>query len=166
MSNTIEDKDILEYSLSSIKKINSLILELENISYNKKLSDDDEIKITKRQAELLLYLQDLPMPPSVRELARYLATTHQNVKTICLNLENKDLLEIRPDSRDGRKNRIKLTFKGEREAYNLSKALYSISEDISESFSSREIDELSRLLRKVEFSVSKVLQEENKNKNN
>jgi DNA-binding MarR family transcriptional regulator len=166
MSTNSEDKDIIEYSLSSIKRISILLNNIETKVFNDKLINDDEISITKRQADLLLYLYDLPTPPSLRELSRYLATSHQNVKTICLNLEGKSLIKFVIDSKDKRKQRIKLTIKGEREAYNFSKAITELAHQITPTFSSREIDELSRLVRKVETSIteqSHIINKDSKN---
>jgi len=152
MSINTEDIDIVEYSLSSIKHINTLLCDIENKVFNEKLNDG-EFSITKRQADLLLYLYELPNPPSIRELSRLLATSHQNVKKICEILESKELLSIVNDSKDRRKQRLKLTIKGEREAYNLSKALKKVASLVTPTFSSREIDELSNLLRKMETSI-------------
>ncbi|MGH4037081.1 MAG: MarR family winged helix-turn-helix transcriptional regulator [Sphaerochaeta sp.] len=152
MSINTEDIDIVEYSLSSIKHINTLLCDIENKVFNERLNDG-EFAITKRQADLLLYLYELPNPPSIRELSRLLATSHQNVKKICEILESKELLSIINDSKDRRKQRLKLTIKGEREAYNLSKALKEVASLVTPTFSSREIDELSNLLRKMETSI-------------
>ena len=152
MSINAEDCDILEYSLSTIKRISLVLSDVENRFFNDKLSED-EYNITKRQADILLYLNDYPTLPSLRELARYLSTSHQNIKTICINLEEKQLLKFVTDSRDKRKQRIKLTIKGEREAYKLSKAMNYVAQSVVPTLSSREIDELSRILRKVETSI-------------
>jgi DNA-binding MarR family transcriptional regulator len=166
MSVNPEDRDIIEYSLSSIKKISILLNDIETKVFNGKLIDDESISITKRQSDLLLYLYDLPTPPSLRELSRYLATSHQNIKTLCLNLEKKSLVSFVIDSKDKRKQRVKLTIKGEREAYNFSKALTEVAEQITPTFSSREIDELSRLMRKIEISIKEQSHIININSNN
>lgn len=166
MNSNSEDRDIIEYSLSSIKRISILLNDIETKVFNDKLISDDSISITKRQSDLLLYLYDLPSPPSIRELSRYLATSHQNIKTICLNLEDKSLIKFVLDGKDKRKQRIKLTIKGEREAYNFSKAITEVSQQIAPTFSSRDIDELSRLVRKVETSISEQSHIINKNSNN
>ncbi|MBK5200165.1 MAG: winged helix-turn-helix transcriptional regulator [Spirochaetaceae bacterium] len=152
MSINTEDCDILEYSLSTIKRISLVLADVENRFYNEKLTKD-EYSITKRQADILLYLNDYPSPPSIRELSRYLSTSHQNLKTICTNLEEKQLLKFVNDSKDKRKQRIKLTIMGESEAYKLSKAMSYVSQAIVPTLSSREIDELSKLLRKIETSI-------------
>ena len=166
MSVNSEDRDIIEYSLSSIKRISILLNDIETKVFNEKLIDDESISITKRQSDLLLYLYDLPTPPSLRELSRYLATSHQNIKTICLNLEKKSLVSFVIDSKDKRKQRVKLTIKGEREAYNFSKAITEVAEQITPTFSSREIDELSRLMRKIETSIKEQSHIINKKSNN
>lgn len=152
MSINKEDCDILEYSLGTIKRISLVLSDVENRFYNEKLTTD-EYNITKRQADILLYLNDYPSSPSIREVSRYLSTSHQNLKNICSILEEKQLLRFVTDSKDKRKQRIKLTIKGEREAYNLSKAMNYVAKSILPTFSSREIDELSKLIRKIETSI-------------
>lgn len=166
MSNNTEDIEIIEYTLSSIKKISNILNNIEAKYYNTIIADNDDITITKRQAELLLYLYDLPTPPSLRELSRYLATSHQNIKTICLNLEGKSLISFVIDNKDKRKQRIKLTPEGEKKAYFFSTALMKISQQITPTFSSREIDELSRLIRKAETSILEQSSLINKNSKN
>lgn len=152
MSINSEDCEILEYSLSSIKRLSLVLSDLENSYFNEKQSNE-VYNITKRQADVLLYINDYPLAPSIRELSRYLSTSHQNIKTICTNLEEKNLLKFVTDSKDKRKQRIKLTIAGEREAFKLSKAMNLVANSIVNTLSSREIDELSKLLRKIETSV-------------
>jgi DNA-binding MarR family transcriptional regulator len=166
MSIKSEDIDIIEYSLSSMKRISILLNDIETKIFNENNLTEDRSSITKRQSDLLLYLYDLPTPPSLRELSRYLATSHQNVKTICLNLESKDLIKFLMDSKDKRKQRIKITIKGEKEAYKLSQAITEVAKQITPTFSSREIDELSRLVRKIEISISEQSHIINKNSKN
>lgn len=149
MSNK-EDIEILENSLFTIKQISSLLKEMEQFYNNSK-----ELKegLTKRQAQILIYLSQLPNPPSIRELSRLLSTSHQNIKQICIKLEKKSLIRFIEDVKDKRKIRIKLTIKGESKANNVNKALIKISTKISSNFESNEIDELARLLRKMQFTI-------------
>jgi len=149
MSNK-EDIEILENSLLTIKQISSLVNELENFYNNSKESPDG---LTKRQAQILIYLLQLPNPPSIRELSRLISTSHQNIKQICTRLEDNNLITFIEDFKDKRKIRIKLTLKGESKAYNVNKSLIKISNKIASNFNSDEIDELARLLRKLQFSV-------------
>lgn len=48
-------------------------------------------------------------PPTVKELAEIMGSSHQNVKQILLKLEKKGFVHITVDERDKRKQRIELT---------------------------------------------------------
>ncbi len=145
-----DDIEIIESSLISIKQISSLLNEMEQFYNNKELNKDG---LTKRQASILIYLLQLPNPPSIRELSRLLSTSHQNIKQICLILERENLIRFIEDIKDKRKKRIKLTMKGESKANEINKSLHLISKKISKNFKSNEIDELARLLRKLQFVI-------------
>ena len=145
-----DDIEIIESSLISIKQISSLLNEMEQFYNNKKTTKEG---LTKRQASLLIYLLQLPSPPSIRELSRLLSTSHQNIKQISLILERENLVRFVEDIQDKRKKRIKLTMKGESKANEINKSLHKISEKISNNFNSNEIDELARLLRKLQFVI-------------
>lgn len=47
--------------------------------------------------------------PTVKELANIMGSSHQNVKQILLKLEKKGFVQIAPDEKDKRKQRIGLT---------------------------------------------------------
>ena len=48
-------------------------------------------------------------PPTVKELAEVMGSSHQNVKQILLKLERKGFVSITVDEKDKRKQRIELT---------------------------------------------------------
>ncbi len=48
-------------------------------------------------------------PPTVKELAEIMGSSHQNVKQILLKLEKKGFVSIAADEQDKRKQRIELT---------------------------------------------------------
>ena len=147
MSN-FEDIEILEHSLFTIKQISSLLSTLEQYF------DDSDLKkgsLTKRQAEVLLFLHQRPAPPSLRQLSRELSTSHQNTKQICNLLEKSNLIRFIEDIQDKRKTLIKLTIKGESKALKINQSLKKISTKIADSLNSNDIDELARILRKLHF---------------
>ncbi len=143
-----EDIEILEHSLFSIKQIASLLSEMEQYYEKDDYSKDG---LTKRQAEIILYLYELPTPPSLRELSRLLSTSHQNIKQICNILEKDNLIRYIEDLNDKRKTLIKLTMKGESKAAIVSQSLKKISTKLASHLNSNDIDELARILRKVHF---------------
>lgn len=155
MSN-FEDIEILEHSLLSIKQISSLLSKMEQY-YEKE--DSNKNSLTKRQAEVLLFLYERPTPPSLRQLSRELSTSHQNTKQICKILEKANLIRFIEDIQDKRKTLIKLTFKGESKAITINKTLKRISMKIVDNLNSNDIDELARILRKLQF----LLDDENLN---
>lgn len=158
-----EDVEIIESSLISIKQISSLLNEMEQFYNNKETNKEG---LTKRQASLLIYLLQLPAPPSIRELSRLLSTSHQNVKQICLILEREQLIRFVQDIQDKRKKRIKLTMKGESKANEINKSLHKISSLVSQNFTSKDIDDLARLLRKLQFVIDNENYEIRKKFNN
>jgi DNA-binding MarR family transcriptional regulator len=48
-------------------------------------------------------------PPTIKEVAREMGSSHQNVKQVALKLEQKGLLVFEKDKKDARVTRIKLT---------------------------------------------------------
>jgi DNA-binding MarR family transcriptional regulator len=50
-------------------------------------------------------------PPTMKELAREMGSSHQNVKQVALKLQDKGLLELVRDNMDGRIIRLRLTEK-------------------------------------------------------
>lgn len=158
-----DDIEIIENSLNTIKQISSLLNEIEQFYNNK---ENTKFGLTKRQAALLIYLLQLPSPPSIRELSRYLSTSHQNIKQICLILERENLIRFVEDIQDKRKKRIMLTMKGESKANLINKSLHKFATIISTNFESNEIDELARLLRKLQFTIDNENYEIRKKFNN
>lgn len=147
---TTEDIEIIEHSLFSIKQIASLLSELEQYYNSNEVNKEG---LTKRQTQIISFLYELPTPPSIRELSRLLSTSHQNVKQICLLLEKENLIRFIEDIQDKRKTLIKLTIRGESKALILNKTLTKIAANLSPHLNSDEIDELARLLRKLQFLI-------------
>ena len=50
-------------------------------------------------------------PPTLKELSALIGSSHQNVKQILLKLERKGFVQLLPDEKDKRKQRITLTDK-------------------------------------------------------
>ncbi|MDT8717725.1 MarR family transcriptional regulator [Clostridium sp. 19966] len=66
--------------------------------------------ITTKQWFLSIILDNLfDKPPTIKELAKQMGSSHQNVKQIALKLEQKGLLSLEKDSEDARATRLKLT---------------------------------------------------------
>ena len=68
--------------------------------------------ITSKQWFLLLVLFNLfEKPPTIKEVAKEMGTSHQNVKQLALKLEQKGMLKLEKDKKDLRVTRILLAKK-------------------------------------------------------
>jgi len=87
--------------------------------------------------------------PSISELAEALSTTHQNIKQIALQLENKGFIWIKKDEKDKRTWRLKVTDKNKE--YWQSRALEheSVIRSLFASLSDNEIQSFYMLLSKL-----------------
>lgn len=68
--------------------------------------------VTSKQWFLSIMLHSLfDAPPTIKELAKQMGSSHQNVKQVALKLQEKGLLKLEKDSRDMRATRLRLTEK-------------------------------------------------------
>jgi MarR family transcriptional regulator, transcriptional regulator for hemolysin len=66
--------------------------------------------ITTKQWFLLTIIDNLfDKPPTIKEVAKEMGSSHQNVKQVALKLEKKGLLSLQKDKIDARVTRLKLT---------------------------------------------------------
>jgi len=66
--------------------------------------------MTSKQWFLLLVVSTLfDKAPTIKEAAKAIGTSHQNVKQMALKLEQKGFLKLEKDSRDARATRLKPT---------------------------------------------------------
>jgi DNA-binding MarR family transcriptional regulator len=63
--------------------------------------------LTTQQAMLLHHLEASAGPPTISEVAAWMAVSHQNIKQIALALARKGFLEILTDERDARVRRLR-----------------------------------------------------------
>ncbi|MBC7959129.1 MAG: winged helix DNA-binding protein [Vallitaleaceae bacterium] len=69
-----------------------------------------EYDITAKQWFLTVVVDNsFDKPPTIKEVAREMGTSHQNVKQVALKLEQKGLLILEKDKKDARVTRLKLT---------------------------------------------------------
>lgn len=66
-------------------------------------------EISWKQCFLLICLDLSPHPPTLRELADLMGSSHQNVKQMLLKLERRGYVQMQPDAADKRKQRIFMT---------------------------------------------------------
>ena len=66
--------------------------------------------ITTKQWFLSVMIENLfDKPPTMKEVAKEMGSSHQNVKQVALKLEQKGLLTLEKDKEDARVTRLKLT---------------------------------------------------------
>ena len=68
-------------------------------------------EITWKQFFAIICINLCKESPTINELSEVMASSHQNVKQILLKLEKKGFIEMIPDERDRRKQRIVITEK-------------------------------------------------------
>ena len=73
------------------------------------LADSAMKEISWKQFFAIICINLCKNPPTVKELAEIMGSSHQNVKQILLKLEKKGFVSISVDERDKRKQRIELT---------------------------------------------------------
>ena len=88
-------------------KIFLLSLKMENIG-NKTLKKD---QLTIKQFLLIASIESFDEPPSIKEVAERVSTSHQNIKEIADRLEKRGFIKIEKDEKDKRILRLKTTEK-------------------------------------------------------
>ncbi len=69
-----------------------------------------EYDITSKQWFLTVVIENsFDKPPTIKEAAKAMGSSHQNVKQLALKLEQKGLVSLEKDKKDGRVTRIRLT---------------------------------------------------------
>lgn len=72
--------------------------------------DLKEYDITFKQWFLTIVVENsFDSPPTIKETAKAMGTSHQNIKQIALKLEQKGLIALEKDKKDARVTRIRLT---------------------------------------------------------
>ena len=91
--------------------------------------------------------------PTINELSEIMGCSHQNVKSIAGKLEEKGYLEIRPDSDDARKLRIRLTNKADRLAKKYQKKELDFIDMLFTGISDKQIETTFKTLEKMEENI-------------
>ena len=73
------------------------------------MADSTMKEISWKQFFTIICIKLCKTPPTVKELAEIMGSSHQNVKQILLKLEKKGFVSISVDEQDKRKQRIELT---------------------------------------------------------
>ena len=92
--------------------------------------------------------------PTINELSEIMGCSHQNVKSIAGKLEEKGYLEIRSDSVDARKLRIRLTSKADSLAQEYQKKELDFIDMLFTGISDKQIETTFKTLEKMEENIS------------
>ena len=92
--------------------------------------------------------------PTINELSEIMGCSHQNVKSIAVKLEEKGYLEIRPDSDDARKLRIRLTNKADILAQKYQKKELDFIDMLFTGISDKQIETTFKTLEKMEENIN------------
>ncbi len=92
--------------------------------------------------------------PTINELSEIMGCSHQNVKSIAGKLEEKGYLEIRPDSDDARKLRIRRTNKADRLAKKYQKKELGFIDMLFTGISDKQIETTFKTLEKMEENIN------------
>ena len=92
--------------------------------------------------------------PTINELSEIMGCSHQNVKSIAGKLEEKGYLEIRPDSDDARKLRIRLTNKADSLARKYQKKELDFIDMLFTGISDKQIETTFKTLEKMEENIN------------
>ena len=92
--------------------------------------------------------------PTINELSEIMGCSHQNVKSIAGKLEEKGYLEIRPDSDDARKLRIRLTNKADSLAKKYQKKELDFIDMLFTGISDKQIEITFKTLEKMEENIN------------
>lgn len=92
--------------------------------------------------------------PTINELSEIMGCSHQNAKSIAGKLEEKGYLEIRPDSDDARKLRIRLTKKADSLAKKYQKKEVDFIDMLFTGISDKQIETTFKTLEKMEENIN------------
>ena len=120
-----------------------------------------EYAVTAKQWLLTAVVDNsFDMPPTLKEVATEMGSSHQNVKQVALKLEQKGLLVLEKDKTDARVTRLKLT----NQSYEFSQLTQSKATTFTQAlFKGIDKDDMSKaraVLQKMLFNLTEMEQPE------
>lgn len=98
-------------------------------------------------------------PPTIKQVAKEMGSSHQNVKQVALKLERKGMLKLEKDSEDLRATRLRLT----RKAYDFWDGIHQKGEEFFDAvFSETDVGDLRAARRAVQSVWSNLSRLEHK----
>ena len=110
----------------------------------------EEFDITTKQWFLSMLLDNLfDSPPTIKELAKEMGSSHQNVKQVALKLEQKGLLLLEKDEKDARATRLSLTEKSLKMGKSLREKVAGYTSEMFKGIDPSELDTTRHVLIKL-----------------
>jgi DNA-binding MarR family transcriptional regulator len=113
--------------------------------------------ITTKQWFLSVIIENLfDKPPTIKEVAKEMGSSHQNVKQVALKLEQKGLLILQKDKRDARVTRLKLS----ESSYDFWKKISgegtTFTEALFKNIDKDELDVARRVMQKLQLNINEM----------
>ncbi len=101
-----------------------------------------EYDITSKQWFVTVVIENsFDKPPTIKEVAKAMGSSHQNVKQLALKLEQKGFVSLEKDKKDARVTRIRLTEKSDIFSKTIQTKATAFTDDL---FRGIEADEMSK----------------------
>lgn len=148
--NKLEMMDNLQYLFGSIFVISNRVDALLQREFN-------EFDITTKQWFLSIVIDNLfDNPPTIKEAAAEMGSSHQNVKQIALKLEQKGLLILEKDKEDGRVTRLKLTENGRDFWIKIKEEGTAFTKELFNNIDKDELEVVRRVIKKILLNINKL----------
>ena len=113
----------------------------------------------KQWFTLLVLINAFESPPSIKDLAREMSTSHQNVKQIALKLEAKGLVKLEKDKRDQRVTKVLITDESQELFKNLEKDGKDFMNSFYEGIEAEDLKQGRKVLEKLMENLNKMGEE-------
>jgi MarR family transcriptional regulator for hemolysin len=119
--------------------------------------DLKEFGVTSKQWFLSVIIDNLfDNPPTMKEVAKEMGSSHQNIKQVALKLQEKDLLKIEKDEKDARVSRLKMTEQSH-EFWKKTQPKGNIFiESVFKDIEKEELKKTADVLQKILFNLTKI----------
>lgn len=126
----------------------------------------EEYGITAKQWLLSIVVENLfDGPPTLKETAAAMGSTHQNVKQVALKMQRNGFIEIRGDERDGRAVRLLLTDKSRELWQRVQERGSSFMTEVFGGLGDAEMDALRLALGRIWLNIGEMEKEQLKEEN-
>lgn len=120
-----------------------------------------EYNMTAKQWLLSIVVDNLfDGPPTLKETAAAMGSTHQNVKQVALKMQRNGFMEIRDDEHDGRAVRLLLTDKSRELWLDLQESSVRFMGQIYDGLGENELEALRGALGRVWFNIEQMEKEQ------